>query len=128
MRDRNECDLGLLTQIEAEPQGTMRREVTNKNIRQRAVVVFLVGGALTFPIPLLHRLTVPIFGITGHGGPAHLLGLGPGLFVLRPDEAALDPDHAVMIEDHEGPAARDVIRIIGVPLGFQPIDLSLKLA
>jgi hypothetical protein len=33
-----------------------------------------------------------------------------------------------MIEDHESTAARDVIRIIGQPLRFQPLDLSLKLA
>jgi hypothetical protein len=45
-----------------------------------------------------------------------LLGLGPGPFVLGPDEAALDPNHAVIIEGHESPAARDVIRIVGLPL------------
>ena len=33
-----------------------------------------------------------------------------------------------MIEDHEGTAARDVIRIIGVSFGFQPLDFSLKFA
>ena len=33
-----------------------------------------------------------------------------------------------MIEDHENTAARDVIRIIGVSFGFQPLDVSLKLA
>lgn len=53
---------------------------------------------------------------------------GPGLFVPGPDEAALNPDHAVMIEDHESPAACDVIRIIGLPLRFEPLDVSLKLA
>jgi len=33
-----------------------------------------------------------------------------------------------MIESHESPAARDVIRIIGLSLGFQPLGYSLKLA
>jgi len=33
-----------------------------------------------------------------------------------------------MIEDHEGPAAPDVVGIIGVPLDFQTVDVSLELA
>ena len=33
-----------------------------------------------------------------------------------------------MTEDHESPAARDVIGIIDLPLRFQPLDVSLKLA
>jgi hypothetical protein len=43
-------------------------------------------------------------------------------------EATLNPHRGIMIEDDECPAARDVIRIVGVPLGFQPIGLGLKLA
>src|SRR5260370_21433567 len=105
----------------------MRREVTNKTIRQGVVVIFFAGSALTFPVLMLRRLAVSTFGITGHRGLARMLGLGLGFFVLGPDEAALDPDHAVMIEDHESSAARDVIRIIGLPLGFQPLGYSLKL-
>lgn len=33
-----------------------------------------------------------------------------------------------MIEDHEGATTRDVVRIIGLPLRFQPLDFGLKLA
>ena len=55
-----------------------------------------------------------------------MLGLGLWLFVPGPDEPALDPDHAVMIEDHESPAARDVIRIIGVSFGFQPLNPEIE--
>ena len=67
MRGGNQCDVGLLTQIEPQPQGAMRRQVPNKTIRQRAVVIFLVGGALPFPVLiLLQRLAVSTFGVTGH--------------------------------------------------------------
>ena len=31
-----------------------------------------------------------------------------------------------MIEDHESPAARDVIRIIGVSFGFQPLNPEIE--
>jgi hypothetical protein len=66
MRGGNECDLRLLTQIEPQPQGAMRRKVANKTIRQRAVVIVLAGGALTVPVFILRRLAVSTFGITGH--------------------------------------------------------------
>jgi hypothetical protein len=66
MRGGNEYDLRLLTQIEPQPQGAMHREVTDKTIRQRAVLIFLVGGALTFPVFVLRRLAVSTLGITGH--------------------------------------------------------------
>src|SRR6266702_4539391 len=50
------------------------------------------------------------------------------LFVRGPDETAFDPDGTVVIEDHESTAARNLVRIIGLPLGFQPLDFGLKLA
>jgi hypothetical protein len=43
----------------------MRREVTNKNIRQGAVVIFFAGSALTLPVLMLQRLAGSTFGITG---------------------------------------------------------------
>ena len=33
-----------------------------------------------------------------------------------------------MVEDHESAAARDVVRVIGLPLGFQPLDLGFQFA
>ena len=65
MRGGNECDLGLIAQIEPQSQGAMRREVTNKNIRQGAVVIFFAGSALTLPVLMLQRLAGSTFGITG---------------------------------------------------------------
>ena len=59
---------------------------------------------------------------------ARLPGFGLGFLVLGPDKAALDPHGAIMVEDDESPAARDVGGIIGLPLGLQPLDLGLKLA
>jgi hypothetical protein len=44
----------------------MRREVANKAIRQRAVVILLVGGALTLLVFVLRPLAVSTFGLTGH--------------------------------------------------------------
>lgn len=49
-----------------------------------------------------------------------------GLFVLGADEATFDPHLAIMIEDHEGTAAHDVIGIIGAPLALEPVDINLK--
>jgi hypothetical protein len=43
----------------------MRREVTNKTIRQRAVVIILACGALTAPVFVLRRPAVGTFGVTG---------------------------------------------------------------
>ena len=43
-------------------------------------------------------------------------------------ELALDPNGAVVIEDHESATPRDVVRIIGPPLRFQPLDFGLQLA
>jgi hypothetical protein len=66
VRGGNECDLRLLPQIEPQPQGAVRREVTNKSIRQWAVVILLVGGALTLPVFILQPLAVSTFGIAVH--------------------------------------------------------------
>src|SRR5437867_1144260 len=56
----------------------MRREVKSKTIRQGAVVVFLAGGALTFPVFILRRLAVSTFhtGETAQVGAA-LAGASP---------------------------------------------------
>src|SRR5262245_22306288 len=51
----------------------MCSEVANKNIRRRAVVIFLVGGVLTFPVLILQSLAVSTFGITGRRSLARLL-------------------------------------------------------
>jgi hypothetical protein len=66
MRDGNDGDFRLLAQIEQQPQGAMRREIANKTIRQRAVVIFLVGGVLTFSLLIPQRLAVSTLDITGH--------------------------------------------------------------
>ena len=50
------------------------------------------------------------------------------LLVLGPHKAALDAHGAIMVEDDESPATRDVGGVIGLTLGLQPLDLGLKLA
>lgn len=57
-----------------------------------------------------------------------MLRFGLRLFVREPDETALDPDGTIVIEDHERTAARDVVAVVRLPLGFQPLDLGLKFA
>ena len=47
MGDGDDGDIRLFAQIEPQSQGTMCREVSNKDVRQRTVVIFLVGGVLT---------------------------------------------------------------------------------
>ena len=37
-------------------------------------------------------------------------------------------DGAIMVEDDESAAARDVVRVIGLPLRLQPLDFGLKFA
>jgi hypothetical protein len=53
MDDGHDGDFRLFAQIEPQPQGAMGGEVTNQNIRQGAVVVIFIRGALI-------RLSVPI--------------------------------------------------------------------
>ena len=50
------------------------------------------------------------------------------LLVLGPDEAALDAHGAVMVEDDEGAAPRDVVGVIGLTHRLKPLDLGFKLA
>ena len=47
MGDGDDGEIRLFAQIEPQSQGTMCREVSNKDVRQRTVVIFLVGGVLT---------------------------------------------------------------------------------
>ena len=58
MGDRDDGGFRLFAQVEPEAQGTMRGEVTNENVRQRAVALFLVVGSCTLPALILHRLII----------------------------------------------------------------------
>jgi hypothetical protein len=58
MGDHNDGDVRLFAQIEPEAQGSMRGEVTNENVRQRAVVLFLVSGTCTLPALILPCLMI----------------------------------------------------------------------
>ncbi len=59
---------------------------------------------------------------------ALLLSFGLRFFVPRADEAAFDSYGAVVIEDHKGSTARDVVRIVGLPFRLQPSDFCFQLA
>jgi hypothetical protein len=130
MGDGDDGEIRLFAQIEPQSQGTMCREVSNKDVRQRTVVIFLVGGVLTRrAVCVLHSAVYTLdINVGRRRFVGRMFGLRLGLFVLGPDEGAFDPHRAVMIEDHESATRRDIVGIIGVPFGFQPLDVSLKLA
>ena len=89
------------------------------------------SSAALSPSPRSHPAAgsaVSTFGVTALAFARSARVSGSRLLVLGPDEAALDPHRAVMVEDDESPAARDVGGVVGLPLGFQPLDLGLKLA
>jgi hypothetical protein len=62
----NDGNFRLFAQIEPEAQGSVRGEVTNENVRQRAVVLFLVGGICTLPALILHCLIICCLRIACH--------------------------------------------------------------
>jgi hypothetical protein len=79
MDDGDDGDVRLFAQIEPQPQGATRCEVSNKNIRQRTVVAFLVGGVLVRVLPKL-RPAITGFGISGRRDFGRLIGFRLWLF------------------------------------------------
>ncbi len=105
----------------------MRRQIANETIRQLVVLgIFLVRvGSVMIQIAVCDDLTIVGHAVTG-------LAIAAGLCrfrfrILGPDEAAFDPQAAVMIEDHEGPAARYVVGIVSLTLGVDPLHFGFKL-
>src|SRR5216684_5915372 len=131
MGDGDDGDFRLIAQSEAKPEGAVRGEVADQDVRQRLVIVAVLVLPVQAFIPGFTApdgSTVLIDGVTALAFAAHVMCFWLRLLVLGSYKAALDPDHAVMVENQENPAARDVIRIIGLTLGFQPLGYSLKLA
>src|SRR6185437_16659558 len=98
-----------------------------ENVRKRSVVILFLGNGF-FSIIILRRLVICFAGLIGHLRVALLLDFGLGLLICRADESALDPNGAIVIEDHESATACNVVRIIGLTLRSQPLDFGLKLA
>src|SRR5712664_2012841 len=111
MGDGNDGDFRLLAQSEAKPEGAVRSEIADQDIRQRLVIVGVLilrvqGVAPGFTVRA--GSTAVIGGVTPLPFAGHVLRFRLRLLVLGPHKAALDADGAVMIEDDKGPATRDV--------------------
>ena len=93
MGNGDDGDIWLFAQIEPQSQGTMCREVSNKDVRQRTVVIFLVGGVLTRrAVCVLHSAVHTLdINVGRRRFVGRMFGLRLGLFVLGPDEVAFDP-------------------------------------
>src|SRR5712671_704009 len=131
MGDGDDDDLRLLAQSEAKPEGAVRSEVADQDVRQRLVIV----GVLVLPVEALTpgcivrtASAVLMNSVTALAFAAHIMRIRLRLLVLGSYKAALDAHGAVMVEDDKGPATGDVGGIVGLTLGLKPLDLGLKLA
>ena len=88
---------------------SLRSEVANENVRQRAVVLSLVVGGCMLLALILHCLITCTLQIACYCGFRGLLRFGLRFFVRGPNKTAFDPDGAIVIEDHESTAARKVL-------------------
>src|SRR6266581_5753820 len=131
MGDGDDGDLRLLAQSEAKPEGAVRGEVADQDVRQRLVIV----GVLVLPVEALTpgcivrtASAVLMNSVTALAFAAHIMRFRRWLLVLGPHKTALDADSAVMVEDDKGPATGDVSGVVGLTFRLKPLDLGLKLA
>src|SRR6266536_3359055 len=130
MRDGHDGNFRLLTQCEAKPEGAMRGEVADQDVRHRFVTVaVLVLPIQTFTPGVTVRAgsAVLIDGVTALALAAQIMRFRLRLLVLGPHKAALDAHGTVMVEDDKGPATRDVGGVVGLTLGLKSLDLGFKL-
>src|SRR5258707_9121434 len=123
MGDGHDADLRLLAQGEAKPEGAVRGEVADQDVRQRLVIV----AVLVLPVQTVtHGFTVRagsavlMDGVTALAFTAHSLHFRLRLLVLGSYKTALDAHGAVMVEDDKGPASGDVRGGLCLRPGLQP--------
>src|SRR5260221_236766 len=122
-------DLRLLAQSEAKPEGAVRGEIADQDVRQRLVTVgvfVLRVRGITPGFTVRAGFVVLIDDVTALAG--YFLRFRLWVLVLSPHKTALDADSAVMVEDDEGPTTRNVRGVIGLTLRLKPLDLGFKLA
>src|SRR6266581_4230173 len=130
MGDGDDGDLRLLAQSEAKPEGAVRGEVADQDVRERLVIV----GVLVLPVQALTPGTVRagsavlMDGVIALAFTAHIMCFRLRLLVLGSYKAAFDAHGAVMVEDDKGSTTGDVGGIVGLTPGLQPLDLGFKLA
>lgn len=124
----------LLAKGETQGHGAMRRQVANERVRQRlaAFLRFLILGISLGDVVLIAVAVFDDLAITIDAHPVDDGFAVPGCFRLRcfilgPDETALDAGFAVMGQDNEHAAARDLLRLVGMTQRIDPLDLRFKL-
>src|SRR6266849_2740618 len=131
MGDGDDGDFRLIAQSEAKPEGAVRGEVADQDVRQRLVIVavlVLPVQTVTPGFTVRAGSAVPTDGVTALAFTAHGLRFRLRLLVLGSYKTALDAHGAVMVEDDKGPATGDVGGIVGLTLGLTPLDLGLEFA
>src|SRR6267378_3707514 len=131
MGDGHDGNVRLLAQGKTQPEGAMRGEVADQDVRQRLVIVAVVVlpvQTVTHGFTVRAGSAVLMDGVIALAFAAHIMRFRLRLLVLGSYKTALDAHGAVMVEGDKGPAAGDVGGIIGLTLGLKPLDLGLKLA
>src|SRR5216684_8619779 len=131
MGDGDDGDFRLIAQSEAKPEGAVRGEVADQDVRQRLVIVAVLILPVHAFIPGFTApdgSAVPIDGVAALAFAAHIKRFRLRLLVLGSYKAALDAHGAVMVEDDKGPATRDVGGVVSPTLRLKPLDLGFKFA
>ncbi len=126
MRHSDDGGLRLFAQIEPQAEGAMGGEIAGKNIGQRRAFIIII--AVILPLTGKIRVAVLADARIRHLTVIEMLGFRLRFLVAWTNEATFDPQRAVMVEDHERAAASEIVRIIGLPPGLQPLDVGFEFA
>jgi len=111
MGDGDDGEIRLFAQIEPQSQGTMCREVSNKDVRQRTVVIFLsAASSPAAPAAYSTRPSTPSTStLAEEGSSAECSACGSGFSSSVRMKPRSIRTGAVMIEDHESATPRDIV-------------------
>src|SRR6266568_384557 len=125
MGDGDDGDLRLLAQSEAKPEGAVRGEVADQDVRERLVIV----GVLVLPVQALTPGTVRagsavlMDGVIALAFTAHIMCFRLRLFFLGSFKAPVLWVGALMVDDHKGSTTGRVRGVGCLAPCLQPLDL-----